>query len=182
MTKDIASIWADFHKELKGFIYNKTRNQADTDDILQEVFVKIMHNMDKVSRAENLRQYLFGIVRNAVNDYFKNQKAHSSRAEIKERFSEAEANYLNETIAECCIKPFIDKLPASYKEALIMTEFQNVSQKELANKLNISYSGAKSRVQRGKEKLKELILKCCAYQIDKYGNIIDATDKRCGCA
>lgn len=182
MTKDVTNIWTDFHKELKGFIYNKTRNSADTDDILQEVFVKIIRNIDKVKQSENLRQYLYGIVRNTLNDYFNNQKRLSSDTDIQEQFSEKETNSLNETIAECCIKPFINKLPTNYREALLITEFQDISQKDLAQRLNISYSGAKSRVQRGKEKLKELILNCCAYQSDKYGNLIDTEDKNCGCS
>lgn len=182
MTKDVTNIWASFNKELKGFIYNKTRNSADTDDILQEVFVKIIRNIDKVNQSENLRQYLYGIVRNTLNDYFKNQKSFLSDSEIQEPFSETETNSLNETIAECCIKPFINKLPEDYKQALLITEFQDISQKELAEKLNISYSGAKSRVQRGRVKLKELILNCCAYQNDKYGNLIDTEDKNCACS
>ncbi len=47
----------------------------------------------------------------------------------------------------------------------------NLSQKELAKRLNISHSGAKSRVQRGREKLKQLILECCALKSDVYGNL-----------
>lgn len=182
MTKDVTNIWTNFNKELKGFIYNKTRNSADTDDILQEAFVKIIRNIDKVNQSENLRQYIYGIVRNTLNDYFKNQKIFSSDNDIQEQFSETETNSLNETIAACCIKPFINKLPENYKQALLITEFENVSQKELAEKLDISYSGAKSRVQRGKDKLKELILNCCDYQNDKYGNLIDTEGKNCGCS
>jgi RNA polymerase sigma-70 factor (ECF subfamily) len=63
-----------------------------------------------------------------------------------------------------------------------MTEFQDISQKDLAIKLGISYSGAKSRVQRGKEKLKELLVACCAYQSDVYGNIINDENGKCGCS
>ena len=44
METAIATIWNDFHKELKAFIQNKTRNSADTDDILQDVFIKIIQN------------------------------------------------------------------------------------------------------------------------------------------
>jgi RNA polymerase sigma-70 factor (ECF subfamily) len=77
--------------------------------------------------------------------------------------------------------PFIEKLPAHYREALRMTEFQDISQKELAERLNISYSGAKSRVQRGKDKLKALILDCCAYQTDVYGNLRAPKQTPCGC-
>lgn len=179
MTTEVTNIWTDFHKELKAFIYNKTRNSADTDDILQEVFIKIIRNIDKVNQAENLRQYLYGIVRNAINDYFRNQKQIMDLPEIEEKITEEEAQSLNNTIAECCIKPFINKLPENYRDALLITEFQDVSQKELAEKLNISYSGAKSRVQRGKEKLKDLLVQCCSYKSDSYGNILDS--ENCGC-
>lgn len=182
MTTEVTNIWTDFHKELKTFILNKTRNSADTDDILQEVFIKIIHNIDKVNQAENLRHYLYGIVRNAINDYFRSRKPIIDNTEIVVKITEEETQSLNTTIAECCIKPFINRLPDNYRDALLIAEFQDVSQKDLAEKLNISYSGAKSRVQRGKEKLKKLILNCCSYQSDKYGNLIDAEDKNCGCS
>jgi RNA polymerase sigma-70 factor, ECF subfamily len=182
MTTEIASIWTAFHKELKAFIQNKTRNSADTDDILQDVFIKIIRNFDKVTQAENLRHYLYGIVRNAINDYFRNRKPILDTENIKEEFTEEETQTLNTTVAESCIKPFIQKLPEHYREALLITEFQGVSQKELAERLGISYSGAKSRVQRGKEKLKELILDCCAYESDSYGNLTGVKGKDCNCS
>ncbi len=181
MTTAVTTIWLEFHKELRAFILNKTRNPVDTDDILQEVFMKIIHNIDKVNHAENLRHYLYGIVRNTINDYFRNRKTILDTSEIIEKITEEETQSLNTTIAECCIKPFINKLPKNYREALLITEFQNVSQIELAEKLQISYSGAKSRVQRGKEKLKQLIQDCCAYESDHYGNLLDSENKNCNC-
>ncbi len=181
MTNEITIIWNDFHKELKGFIHSKTRNDADTDDILQEVFIKIIRNIDKVNKSKNLRQYLYGIVRNTENDYFRKRINITPYIENLQQFSEPETQSLNSTIAECCIRPFINELPEHYKEALLITEFQNISQKELAEKLNISYSGAKSRVQRGKDKLKSMILDCCAYESDAYGNLIDDDKNNCSC-
>jgi RNA polymerase sigma-70 factor, ECF subfamily len=182
MTKDITTIWADFHKELKAFILNKLRNSADTDDVLQDVFIKIIRNSDKVNQSENLRHYLYSIVRNTIYDHFKKQKTVFDKAKEMDVFTEEEAQNLNTTVAECCIRPLIDKLPHHYREALLITEFQDISQKELAEKLDISYSGAKSRVQRGKEKLKGLILECCPYKSDVYGNIIDSEGGTSGCS
>ena len=65
-----------------------------------------------------------------------------------------------------------------YKEAIILTEFNGLTQRQLAQKLNISYSGAKSRVQRAKENLKKLFTDCCSIQSDKYGNVVDYQQKR----
>ncbi|RMG58329.1 MAG: sigma-70 family RNA polymerase sigma factor [Bacteroidetes bacterium] len=72
-----------------------------------------------------------------------------------------------------CIRPMIEGLPEPYREALWLSEMEGLSQKELAARLGISYSGAKSRVQRGREKLKAQILACCEVSADRYGNIID---------
>jgi RNA polymerase sigma-70 factor, ECF subfamily len=178
---DIKNIWTDFHKELKGFVLSKTRNAMDTDDILQDVFVKIIQNQDKVSQAINVRHYIYGIVRNTVNDYFRKRKSNACDHEAHDILSEAESESLNEKIAACCLKLFIQQLPEAYRQALLVTEFQQLSQKQLAEQLNISYSGAKSRVQRGKEKLKELILNCCAYKSDAYGNLMIGDQKDCFC-
>jgi len=73
----------------------------------------------------------------------------------------------------------INSLPEKYQEAIKFIEFENVSQKELASKLEISYSGAKSRVQRGRELLKSLLIQCCDVSTDKFGNVIDYRKKNC---
>jgi DNA-directed RNA polymerase specialized sigma24 family protein len=48
--------------------------------------------------------------------------------------------------------------------------------------MGISYTGAKSRVQRGKQKLKEIMLACCRLELDRYGNILDYQEKNNACA
>lgn len=182
MASDIQFIWDNFHKELKVFILHKTHNAADTDDILQDVFIRIIHHIDKVNQSTNVRHYLFSMVRNAVYDHFKNKQPLVEVLEIEDMLTEDDEQNLNTAVAECCIKPFIKKLPSHYREALEISEFQNISQKDLAQKLGISYSGAKSRVQRGKEKLKALLLECCPYKSDIYGNILSAEKNNCQCS
>ena len=181
MKSDIVQIWNDFNLKLKAFIVNKVKDESLADDILQEVFIKIMNNINKVSQSENMQHYIFAMARNAIYDHFRSTEPHFDYKENIPDLSEEETTSLNTTIADCCIKPFINKLPERYKEALLKTEFEDVSQKELAQTLGISYSGAKSRVQRGKEKLKGLILDCCAFQSDIYGNLQEVKNKKCDC-
>ena len=92
--------------------------------------------------------------------------------EISQESIENSVNEETSKLAECIV-PFVNKLPPKYKEALTLTEFENYSQNELAEHLGISYSGAKSRVQRAKVKLKKLFEDCCNISYDKYGNIIE---------
>src|SRR2546423_8933278 len=71
------------------------------------------------------------------------------------------------------IKVMVDSLPADYREALYLTEYQGLTQRELAERLGLSFSGAKSRVQRAREKLKQMLLECCHFELDRRGHVID---------
>ena len=73
----------------------------------------------------------------------------------------------------------IDDLPVEYCEALCLTELGGMSQKEYAEEAGISYSGAKARVQRAKKKLKDNLMKCCHYQFDRYGTVVDIHPVNC---
>lgn len=182
MNQEIEKIWTGFHHELRAFVMAKTRHKDDSEDILQDVFVRIMQNFDKVSASVNIKHYIYGMVKNAVSDYFRHKNKILKIEDTEEPFAEAESETLNATVAECCLRPFIEKLPVNYREALIASEIQQVSQKDLAQKLGISYSGTKSRVQRGKEKLKALIQECCNYESDIYGNLTGSNKENCNCS
>jgi len=79
------------------------------------------------------------------------------------------------------LREIILSLPEKYSQALILTELEGMSQIELAEKLSISVSGAKSRVQRAKHLLKENLMKCCHFEFDKHGTITDIYPACCCC-
>jgi RNA polymerase sigma-70 factor (ECF subfamily) len=72
----------------------------------------------------------------------------------------------------------IRTLPEPYRDALVLTEFEGLTQKEMAARLGISLSGAKSRVQRGREQLKRMLLARCEFEFDRLGRIIDCKPRR----
>jgi len=181
MNQDVTRIWNDFQSELKNYILKRTRSKDATDDILQEVFLKIIIHKEKINQTENLQQYLYGMVKNVIADHYRKEKKLLPEEAIPEQVIEKEStDNLNEVIANC-IRPFINNLDVKYKEALILSELDNIPQTELASRLNISYSGAKSRVQRGREKLKDQFLQCCHFEYDKYGNFLAMEKKDCRC-
>lgn len=75
----------------------------------------------------------------------------------------------------------VDKLPEKYKQAIIITVFENHTQKEYSEMVGISLSGAKSRVQRARDILKEMVLGCCSLEFDSLGNIINYKKRNSNC-
>jgi RNA polymerase sigma-70 factor, ECF subfamily len=76
-------------------------------------------------------------------------------------------------------------LPSPYKEALTLTELQGVTQLAAAKLLGLSTSGMKSRVQRGREKLRELLESNCNIALDVRGGVIACEPREkadCSCS
>lgn len=163
-------IWEEHSGKLKAFICQKVNHDDQCHDILHDVFIKITENAERIKWSEKPASYVIKMAQNAVIDHYRSMKKNVSE-EIVDCTAEKDQKPAQQ-LADCCLLPFILKLPDTYKEALMLTELEGMSQKELAEKLNISYTGAKSRVQRARKMLKESILECCPYQFDKYGNIV----------
>ena len=73
------------------------------------------------------------------------------------------------------------RLPPKYSEAILLTEFEGLKQKELAEKIGLSLSAAKNRVQRARQMIKDDLMRCCHFEFDSYGTIIDYHPITCCC-
>lgn len=175
----IEIIWEQFSNPLKSFIKRRVKNDQDADDILQNVFCKILSNIDGLRENDKVYAWVYKIARNSIIDFYRAQKFETDMPELSENIkSEVEVETTeNEEIAQC-LKAMIMYLPEEYKQALILTEYQNLTQKALSEKMGLSLSGAKSRVQRARTKLKKMLSDCCQLELDRRGNIIDY-EKKC---
>ena len=173
-------IWNEFHTRLFQFIKTRVKNSDTANDILQDIFVKIHLKLHTLTAEEKLTSWVYQITRNSILDHFKKQKPQSALIDNLSELTEEKT--FNAELSNC-LKPIINQLPENYKDAILQTELGQLSQKEYAEKLGISYSGAKSRVQRAKQQLHTLFNECCSIQSDKYGNIMEhVCNKNCGCS
>lgn len=166
----IAEIWEKHSAKLKAFICNKVNGDDSCYDILHDVFLKISEKEESIKWIEKPFSYVTRVAQNAVIDYYRSQK--KAMQPLAADYDPPEEQLSEIQLADCCLLPYIKALPPKYREALILTELKGLSQKQVAETLGISYTGAKSRVQRARRMLKDAILGCCPYQFDKYGNII----------
>ena len=174
------NLWETFHTGLRHFILQRIPDEQSADDVLQETFLKIHTHIDTLRDQDRLQSWMYQIARNAIADYYRQQKATIALPEdlpIPE-----EPDIEDEVIKDLIpgVKAMVESLPAAYREALILTEYEGLSQRELAQRLGLSFSGAKSRVQRAREKLKAMLLDCCHFEFDRLGKIIDY-EPNCAC-
>jgi RNA polymerase sigma-70 factor (ECF subfamily) len=187
-------LWRELRARLHAFIARRVENPADVEDLLQEAFLRIHQHLSTVRDTGRLLPWIFQLVRNVITDYY---RAASRRHEIPghslgdnegdtgERESAASLHSNEHTLHRYdlapCLTPLIERLPEHYREAVRLVEMEGLPQRELSERFAVSLSGAKSRVQRGRDKLKDLLLHCCQVELDKRGNVMDYHPEAEGC-
>ena len=172
MTKNFEPVWKEYSGKLHGFIMNRVNDRSSADDILQDVFLRIYSKMDALKDENKLQSWMYRITRNAIIDYYRSRKKNDALP-VSLPAPETENNEQIRRELTHCMLPMINSLPDKYKEAVIMSEIEGLTQQEVADKQEISLSGAKSRVQRGRGMIKKLLGQCCRFAFDQRGNIVD---------
>lgn len=165
--------WKTYRERLYLFIVKRVNDKFIAEDITQDVLLRVYTHLDNLNSHEKFLPWLYTIARNAIADYYRHSR---SEPELPETLASAvEMEDEQSTYAQLapCLLPLIQQLPSPYQMAIHYSEIENLSQRELAEKAGISLSGAKSRVQRGRKILKELLFQCCQLKISATGKLVD---------
>src|SRR5215831_5073827 len=179
-------VWEAYHVPLRQFIRAQVRDEQQTDDLLQEVFLKIHTYLDTVHAPEKVGNWLYQIARHVITDHHRLQQSRATiplSDELAERLAMPEEAEENEAVQRLLpyILPLAERLPRLYRQALLLTEVEGLTQQALAEQLGLSFSGAKSRVQRARHRLRNL-LGCCHFAFDRRGHLIDYSPQGERCA
>ncbi len=166
---ETTKIWNEFSDSLKRFINSRVKNYEITQDLLQEVFIKIHLNIHKIKKKESLKSWIFSITNNVIIDYYKKQITNQALFIDKIKNDDS---MNSKHAAEDCILPLIHNLPPTYKKAMLLSEIKGLKQAKVADILQISLSGAKSRIQRGRNLLKQGFMDCCDYKLNEIGHLV----------
>ena len=184
---DTAAIWEELHRRLLAYIDRRVANRDDAKDILQDVFVRIQANASKLAGVESLTGWVYHITRNAIADHHRarakpeevnTERVHPTSVADTATATAIEADEIEHEAGEELarwITPLLQRLPEPYRKAVARTDLEGVSQQQAAEEAGISLSGMKSRIQRGRAKLKEALLDCCSVELDPRHSVLDFT-------
>lgn len=164
-------LYIECRGQLKSYINKKVADRHLANDILHDTFLRVVNCSNSNKECIYPKAYLYRIANNLITDYHRKQNKPTPDWNFED-----ENMILNQKMEDCLLT-YMQQLPASYKEALLLADLQNIPQQEIAKRLGIGISAVKSRIQRGREKLRLLIHTVCCVETDKYGNILNCTEK-----
>lgn len=174
--------WRSIDAALQGFFQSRVGDPQARADLVQEVLLRMHERRDQLRDHDRLEAWAFRIARNALIDHYRRKHPSEQLPELVE--PEPEPTHRSAEILGTWLRSRIEQLPASYREAIELTELRGLSQREAADALGVPYSTLKSRVQRGRDLLHAELLSCCAVELDARGRVTDfepRSCKPCGC-
>jgi RNA polymerase sigma-70 factor (ECF subfamily) len=177
VTPSTEELWKTYGDRLRRYIRKRVRHEADADDGLQEVFRRIHTSLDTLLAPKRQEAWVFQIARRAAIDHL---RARFPVSVSVEPAATPAARDVSSEIASW-LPSIVNSLPAPEREILNLVDLEGTSQQTAADRLGLSLTGAKSRVQRARKHLQEALLDCCDIETDARGNAIEYTPRRCAC-
>jgi RNA polymerase sigma-70 factor (ECF subfamily) len=170
-------IWSRLNDDLRRFIRRRVSDDHVAEDLLQETFVRVHRNLAALQDADRLTAWVYQIARNVINDHHR-QAAKTTLALIDDPATEEgdRLGCLGSRSGEW-LEEMVRQLPDGYREAVQLSEIDGLPQQEVADRLGLSLSGVKSRIQRGRMMLKDILDHCCHFEFDRRGNVMDYEPK-----
>lgn len=184
---DTRHLWNEFSSRLRSFVHSKISDREQAEDVLQDIFIRIHQGLDKLRSKDRLESWIFGITRRAIADYYRKKDKDreeslpeepalpdDSGTAAEQHMSKHKFDGEHEVHEEVLswLIPMIDELPTKYAKPLRMADVDGLTQQEVADRLDLSLSGAKSRVQRAREKLGDVLAACCRVEFGEEGKAV----------
>jgi RNA polymerase sigma-70 factor (ECF subfamily) len=167
------AVWSHLSSDLRRFIRRRVSDDHVADDLLQESFVRVHRSLAGLQDAERLEAWVYRIARNVIHDHHR-QAARTTLPLADDPVVEAEDGLAClRSRAAGWLGEMVRQLPEGYREAVQLSEIEGLPQQEVADRLGLSLSGAKSRIQRGRAMLKDILDQCCHFEFDRRGNVMD---------
>lgn len=173
MANQTTAMWQEVHEALKAFIQKRIGSEAEADDILQEVFLRVHRHVESLKDPDRFLSWIYQITRHVIIDYYRSSERRREvpvglAPDLEERDPAASAPPESEAKRELsgCLRPLLARLSPEYREAIRLVELDGLTHQDAAAQLGLSVPGMKSRVQRGRRQLRTLLDECCVIELD----------------
>ncbi|MGA3164277.1 MAG: RNA polymerase sigma factor [Verrucomicrobiota bacterium] len=157
---EIGRLYDEHSQSLYAFLLNLTRDENDTRDLLQEIFVKLARDPELLTGARDERAFLIRLAHNAAIDMMRRR---GTRDKTREQFTAesispfARANDPDEQTFRAALADALAELPLEQRAVVHLKLWEGLTFEEIAGTLDIPPNTAASRYRYGLDKLRECL-------------------------
>lgn len=164
----ITNAWDSYEAELRRFLYSRVSDQAQAEDLLQEVFLKALREGAHFCSLDNTRAWLFRVTRNALIDYQRTRKFHD---DVPDDLPEPVESIEPVVNLSQCLPTALKSLGKEDRDIIEQCDLEGMGQQQYAELHGLGLPAAKSRIQRARKRLKLALHDACHVRYDEQGRV-----------
>ena len=180
--KNFSQIYQEYERSIFNYILRMIRNHEIAEDLTQEVFVRVYQQLSTFRGASSISTWIYRLATNLCRDHFRKKSSRQERrTDLWGTLTSSENQGIEHTLShECnnsvcadeiviksemktCIRSYIDRLLEDYRAVIILSEFQDLKNQDIAEVLECSLETVKIRLHRARRRLKETLEANCTF-------------------
>ena len=167
-----ATPWPELRTSLRAYVRARVADEHLAEDLVQDTLAKLAAKLPHSPPAGPLHAWVLRTAHNAIVDHWRRRGTSPTPLDDAPDPHRAEPELEKQGLL-ASFRAFVHALPPEQREALLRTEYDGVSQADLARELGVPLSTIKSRVQRGRARLQQALQDCCTFEFDRRGRVLD---------
>lgn len=156
-----AVLYQHYLPKLYKYLYGIIRSKEDTEEILQDIFLKLWERKEELTKVKEFNSYLFRITRNKLMNRYDHQKVERKAIDYFVQHKEESRNSIDENYTyrqyDEVLQRAIKSLPPKRRQVFELSTQQELSHDEIAIQLNISKSMVKKQLYAANNYVKEYL-------------------------
>ena len=162
-------LYDQYYDQVRKFILTLVKDEWVADDLIQETFLRVDENMDKIREPEKTSSWIFRIAYNLCQDHFKNRKmvVLKTSETTEPSFEIPLMKKIEQKQMKDCVQEKMNLLPESMRTVLVLFDIMEFSHKEIGEILSLSEENAKVRLHRARKQFKTILKEKCSFKHDE---------------
>jgi RNA polymerase sigma-70 factor (ECF subfamily) len=151
-----------YQNRILNIVYSLIGRDRESEDIAQEVFLKVYHNVCYFKQRSKFSTWLYRITVNTVYDFLRKRKNFINAEEVIEKSATTREDSYNKLQArerKAIIQKALERIPFKYRTAVTLKDIEGLSYLEISGVLRCSIGTVESRIYRARQFLKDELLK-----------------------
>lgn len=154
-------VFCTYFPKVRAFVVGFLKSDADADDVVQTIFIKLWTNREKLPEIENLDAYLYVMARNAVYNFIStpfNRYAHIDLSDISPASTETPQDTLVANDTQLMIDMVVSEMPAQRQKVYRMSREEGLSNDEIAARLGISKKTVENHIHLALSEIRKAVM------------------------
>jgi RNA polymerase sigma-70 factor (ECF subfamily) len=176
---DFADVFQEYQRPIYNYLLRMTQNQAEAEDLTQEAFIRVHHGLSAFRGEASLVTWIYRIATNVSHDHFRRRATQQAKVALSLEGTESEEEWIADEAApppeqlaaqsemSTCVQRFIQRLSPDYRAVLVLSDLQDLKNREIADALDVSLSTVKIRLHRARARLREALDAGCDVSHDE---------------